>query len=93
MTDPDVQVYVFNKMDTCTFGTKMEMNDLSIKRGDQNVTMSDYSNKKQKSLAQVTSAKTPDQMAAEDSLKALLIKNLDKMPTDKLDSLAKTITK
>ena len=57
MTDPDAQIFVFNTMKNCAFETDMKMNDLGIKKGDQNVTVGDFSkNKVVRSLAQLQSA-------------------------------------
>ena len=40
------QIFVLNDMESCSFSADMDMHDLSIKQGDQNVTSDDFSNKK-----------------------------------------------
>ena len=46
------QIFVLNDMESCSFSADMDMHDLSIKQGDQNVTSDDFSNNKNVMLSQ-----------------------------------------
>ena len=76
----------------------MKMNDLGIKKGDQNVTVGDFSkDKKVSGLAQIKSAtkakvSTPDADMARADLKTLLETTANSVNSDTVASLVARIT-